>query len=769
MGAANSKIEEDQALKLCHERKKFVRQALDGRCSLAACHVAYVHSLKSTGTAIRKFVEPEGPVESSLYTSTTATPEPLALTEKSLSHFSFSPPSISHPVDATENLSPLSTPPSSSRFQVQHMKFRGFSSTKIEERPPVSVTGTVKSSNIPQDTTRHAHEKPETSSFEASSAPTGTPPWDYFGLFHPVDHQFSFQEGKEMNQALDSADQLRRLREEEGIPDLEDEEHKPLYKESEGSDDTEDEFDDPPSDTLIRSFQNLNRVHVQAVPSASSTIPSAGSVASETEQLNGETYNTPDLSPLRTPSSAVAVSTNSKKKTVKEEHNKNKITPKDFFSSIKDIEDLFIKVSEAGKEVPRMLEANKLHFRPLVARTESGSVASAFVKACFSCGEDPSHIPEEPIQTAVKYLTWHRTTSSRSSSSRNLVGPNAKDEIEDPTSNPLENFCMISGSHASTLDRLYAWEKKLYDEVKASQAVRSLYDSKCKHLRQLESKGEREAKIDKTRAIVKDLHSRIKVAIHRIDSISQRIEELRDKELQPQLEELIEGLSRMWEVMFKCHKLQLNIIEIAYNNGLGKISMQAESRRQITINLEYELTALSSNFTKWIGAQKSYLQAINSWLFKCVFLPEKPSKRKRRQPTPSLILRFHGPPIYVTCGAWLEKLEALPVKEVTESVKNLAVETTCFLPHQEKNQGRTAEAATSKAEIGSDSAVNMLRDEASEDFITGSERFRLSLEGFLSQLKSFSESSVKMYLELQKEIQDAKDKFEQLNSQSFTV
>jgi hypothetical protein len=25
---------------------------------------------------------------------------------------------------------------------------------------------------------------------------------------------------------------------------------------------------------------------------------------------------------------------------------------------------------------------------------------------------------------------------------------------------------MISGSHASTLDRLYAWERKLYEEVK---------------------------------------------------------------------------------------------------------------------------------------------------------------------------------------------------------------------------------------------------------------------------------------------------------------
>ena len=64
---------------------------------------------------------------------------------------------------------------------------------------------------------------------------------------------------------------------------------------------------------------------------------------------------------------------------------------------------------------------------------------------------------------------------------------------------------------------------------------------KCKILRQLESKGESSQKIDKTRAVVKDLHSRIRVAIHRIESISKRIEDLRDTELQPQLEELIEG------------------------------------------------------------------------------------------------------------------------------------------------------------------------------------------------------------------------------------
>lgn len=71
--------------------------------------------------------------------------------------------------------------------------------------------------------------------------------------------------------------------------------------------------------------------------------------------------------------------------------------------------------------------------------------------------------------------------------------------------------------------------------------IRKEYDMKCKILQQLESKGEKTSTVDKTRAVVKDLHSRIRVAILRIDSISKRIEELRDRELQPQLEELIDG------------------------------------------------------------------------------------------------------------------------------------------------------------------------------------------------------------------------------------
>lgn len=762
MGVSSSKVEEDKVLKLCRERKKFIRQALDGRCSLAATHVTYIQSLKKVGTALRKFVEPEAPIESSLYTSNSATPEPLALTEKSLSQFSFSSPSASQRVYTTETVSPSPSPSNSSQFQANHMRFRRASSEKIEEKPSLPVIGTVTSSSTLQNTTSHSTERPETSPFEGSPLPPGTQPWDYF------DHEFSFQDGRGMNQGLENADDIRWPREEEGIPELEDEDEKASFHGREESQDSEEEFDEPATDTLVRSFENLNRVHDHAADNSSPGMPSAGSVASETEFLNGERGRSPYLSPLKATSNVVALPTDTNKAPLKEDCIESKVAGKDFFASIKEIEFLFIKAAESGKEVPRMLEANKLHFRPIFPGKErSGSMKSTFLKACFSCGEDPSQVQEEPAQNSMKYLTWHRTASSRSSSSRNPLGANSRDDMEDLAGNLFDNICMISGSHASTLDRLYAWERKLYDEVKASEMVRREYDMKCKFLRQLESNAEATSKIDKTRSVVKDLHSRIKVGIHRIDSISKRIEELRDKELQPQLEELIEGLSRMWNVMFECHKLQFHIISEVDNIGNTKISIQSESHRHATLDLVNELSSLSSSFTKWIGAQKSYLQAIDGWLLKCVHVPQKSSKRRKR-PEPGS-LRSRGPPIYVTCGVWLEKLESLP-KQVADSIKELAAETFRFAPRQERNQGKDQGKDVNRPYLPSWEAdnkrdsENLLIDEALDDWISGFDRFQSKLVGFLGQLNNFAESSVKMYVELEEAIQGAKSRYDQSKS-----
>lgn len=63
--------------------------------------------------------------------------------------------------------------------------------------------------------------------------------------------------------------------------------------------------------------------------------------------------------------------------------------------------------------------------------------------------------------------------SSRSSSSRNALAAASKDDGNDSGSDFVEEFCMIAGSHSSTLDRLYAWERKLCDEVKVHKRLKT--------------------------------------------------------------------------------------------------------------------------------------------------------------------------------------------------------------------------------------------------------------------------------------------------------
>lgn len=376
MGASSSKVEEDKALRLCRERKKFVKQALHGRCSLATAHAEYIQSLRCTGAALKIFVQPEGPIESPLYTSTIATPEPLAFTEKSVSQFSFSSPSFSQHVDTVGNLSPSPSPPTSSRFQANHMQFRGSFAHKVEEKLPSPVIGTITSSDIPASATPQTIEKPQTSSFEGSSAPQEGG-WDYF--FPSNNHEFSFQDGNGMNNGgfeFENAGGVSYSKEEDGNFEYGDKEGKGSLHGGEESQNSEDEFDEPASETLVRSFENFNRVHDDGAANATPTMHTVKSVASEPELVNRGNNHSPGLSPLRTTSSLVPFTSVFGKATAKEDSIENAAAPKDLFSSMKEIEILFIKASESGKEVPRMLEANKLHIRPIFPGKESNFLLS---------------------------------------------------------------------------------------------------------------------------------------------------------------------------------------------------------------------------------------------------------------------------------------------------------------------------------------------------------------------------------------------------------
>lgn len=395
MGASNSRLEEDQSLQLCRARKKFIKQALNGRCSLAAAHIAYIEELKIVGAALRRFVEFDAQVEPFAHSLRSLTPEPRPL--NSVSPLSFSSRSLSQNVDAIANLSPPSSTPVSSRFQSHHMKFRGTFSTKVEEKPPVPVAVSVSSTTPPTGTPRST-EAPEELSFETAVPPENSP-WDYFGLFHPIDQHFSSQQGRGFDQGSENSDEIRHLRVKAGVHEIVDMEEKLSSVGIGDSQISDDEFDEPSSATLVRSFNNVNRSKANAVDEDSSSISFENRVSetkfsssenvkeakenlvsgvltpkpseiSETKIMNGKNNKSPELSPLRATSSRFVHLNDVKITPMKQSEVEDQVAPKDFFSSMKDIEQLFARASESGKEVPRMLEANKFHFRPVVSGKE---------------------------------------------------------------------------------------------------------------------------------------------------------------------------------------------------------------------------------------------------------------------------------------------------------------------------------------------------------------------------------------------------------------
>ena len=71
--------------------------------------------------------------------------------------------------------------------------------------------------------------------------------------------------------------------------------------------------------------------------------------------------------------------------------------------------------------------------------------------------------------------------------------------------------------------------------------MRVIHDRKCRKLTRLDERGAEVHKIDTTRTLIRSLSTKIRIAIQVVDNISVTINKIRDEELWPQLNELIQG------------------------------------------------------------------------------------------------------------------------------------------------------------------------------------------------------------------------------------
>ncbi|KAJ1398644.1 hypothetical protein SESBI_30969 [Sesbania bispinosa] len=692
MGATNSKAEKNEALSLCRERKRFIKVAIDSRYALAAAHVSYIQSLRNIGISLLRYAEAEVLVESS-----------LSISDKTPSQTSYpSPvPEVEVSESPLQNESPLS--------------------------PPVATLSYMRS---------------------------GGASWDYFD---PGEDSESFRFAGHCSESREC-----RGEEKAGSTVVAATQDQWLHVGSDGNymmqlqPNLDEKFNRNFSSAAIGNEYNSSHVHCLDHSIVSRGVEGCKQLVDGEVRQPESPCNVGDINQAEGDKGDVGTSSSKREKNIagknvctEREDPSEFIThrAKDFLSSIKDIEHRFIRASESGREVLRLLEANQIKVGYSEAKGKSSAMAlfTAFQPVC--CRRKASPVFQEPAQ---KIISWKRTTSSRSSSSRTPLTAKSREDIDDSGSDFVEEFCMIAGSHSSTLDRLYAWERKLYDEVKASESIRKDYDRKCHQLRHQFAKDQGTQVIDKTRSVVKDLHSRIIVAIYSVDSISKRIERMRDEELFPQLLELTEGLIRMWKAMLECHHAQYITISLAYHSRSSTGTLKGDARREIMSQLLEEIEFFGLSFANWINSHTSYVEALNGWLQNCILQPRERSKSRR----PFSPRRVLAPPIFVLCRDWSAGIKALPSEELSQAIRNFMSDLH-HLMEQQNDQLLKKQNSAHASTLDTESKTNEDNEDESANLCC----IHASLTKVLDRLTKFSEASLKMYEDIRQKSEAARNAY----------
>ncbi|KAL1820593.1 hypothetical protein ACET3Z_015462 [Daucus carota] len=220
----------------------------------------------------------------------------------------------------------------------------------------------------------------------------------------------------------------------------------------------------------------------------------------------------------------------------------------------------------------------------------------------------------------------------------------------------------LNGSHCSTVERLYAWEKKLYLEVKNAETLKMEHEKRVKQLRRLEMKRADYIKTEKSKKEVEKLESRMMVASQGIETTSAEIIKLRESELYPQLVELVKGFMCMWRSMYECHQVQMHIVQqLKYLNTTPSNNPTSEIHRQSTLQLELEVQQWHISFCNIVKAQREYIQSLSGWLRLSLFQFNDNSVSKTKQDSA----------IYSLCEEWHLAIDHAPDKVASEGINSL--------------------------------------------------------------------------------------------------
>lgn len=229
MGCSSSKLDNEESVQLCKDRKKFIKQAVEQRTKFASGHSAYILSLRRVSAALRDYIEVDEPREFLLDSFTTP---PFTPIKKSTPGFITISPT-------TFSVTPLQSQPKTT-IRVNYFKAGGNSSVSVEERPQSPETLRVEayspvhqygmdgffSMQTPPMNSSFFHYSPENRPNLPPPSPQSSQWGDFFwNPFSSLDY-YGYTTRNSLEQTTlvdDDVAGLRQVREEEGIPELEEE------------------------------------------------------------------------------------------------------------------------------------------------------------------------------------------------------------------------------------------------------------------------------------------------------------------------------------------------------------------------------------------------------------------------------------------------------------------------------------------------------------------------------------------------------------------
>ncbi|CAN6698812.1 unnamed protein product [Malus baccata var. baccata] len=338
---------------------------------------------------------------------------------------------------------------------------------------------------------------------------------------------------------------------------------------------------------------------------------------------------------------------------------------KDLVEIIKELDEYFLKAADAGGMLSLLLEVPRFSS----SQTKGGKVYD------HGCNLSPS--------------LWTWGSSSQKFGGFGKMG--CDEMVLNQVGGGVGDEGVANSSHCSTVERLYAWEKKLYQEVKDAETLKVEHEKRVATLKKLEMKRGDYVKTEKMKKEVEKLESQMMVSSQTIETTSAEIINLRETELYPQLFELVKGLMCMWRSMYECHQVQKHIVQqLKYLNTIPSTEPTSEIHRQAALQLELQVQQWHLSFCSLVKAQRDYIQSLTGWLRLSLF-------QFRRHPIAKTSQESR---IYTLCEEWHHAIDRIPDKVASEGIKSFLTVVHAIVVQQaeEYKQKRKSESTFKELE-----------------------------------------------------------------------